>query len=60
MARQISNNGGKMQSSQTKQAIMVENVTVNQIRRRDNKQERRRKKEKKSVIKVNVRDHRKK
>ncbi len=39
-----SNDGGKAQNNQTKQASMVENATINQIRRRDNKQERRRRK----------------
>eukprot|EP00957_Ditylum_brightwellii_P002570 196992-Ditylum_brightwellii.AAC.1 len=50
-----SNNGGKAQNGQIIQAIVVENTTINQIRRGDNKQEIRRKKERKSVSKVNIR-----
>eukprot|EP00957_Ditylum_brightwellii_P003074 234755-Ditylum_brightwellii.AAC.1 len=50
-----SNDGGKTQNDQTKQAIVVENATINWISRRDNMQERRGKEGKKSVSKVNVR-----
>eukprot|EP00957_Ditylum_brightwellii_P198827 15155146-Ditylum_brightwellii.AAC.1 len=50
-----SNDGQKMQNDQTKQAIIEENITINQIRRTDNEQEGRRKKEKKSISKVDIR-----